>query len=234
MPAADLAFLQLLQLADSALPIGSQAHSFGLESLVADGLVTPQTLAVFLHEYSTELGRVDGFFCRAGYRLRGVEDSQFTSAWVQLNDQLSALRLARESRAASASLGRRLLTLAATLTTEERLAQAMQAAKQANADLHHATAFGLVGGVLGLGEEATVLAYLQQAMASLLAAAQKLLPVGQSQVADLLWRIKPTLIAVARASQSVDQATIAPPSFGFLVELASMRHPNQPVRLFVS
>jgi urease accessory protein len=49
--ADDLADLRLLHLADSALPIGALAHSFGLESLTSCEMLTTLDLADFLQTY---------------------------------------------------------------------------------------------------------------------------------------------------------------------------------------
>jgi urease accessory protein len=234
MPNENLSLLQLLQLADSALPIGAQAHSFGLETLAADGMLTTENLATFLSNYLAELGTLDGFFCRSAYHLAALPDDAFTAAWIQLNHRLSAVRLAGESRSASATLGRRLLTLACELTADPRLRLALHSAKTASADLHHTTVFGLVGGVRRLGEEPTVLAFLQQSLAGLLAATQKLLPVGQSQLVSILWHVKPMLIATAERSRLANWDVTPPTSFAPLMEIAQMRHAHLSVRLFMS
>jgi len=225
-----LKLLRLLQLADSALPIGSQAHSFGLETLVAENRITTASLANYIGDYVSEIGTQDGWLCRAAHRLASTPIA-FTQAWLTLNRQASALRLAHEVRTASATLGRRLLTLGRTLLTDPRLCESDDAARATGVEVHHAPVFGLIGGVLALDEEATVLAYLQQGVAGLLAAAQKVLPVGQSQVMTILWGIKPALIAAAERSRHL---TTPPPAFASLVELAGMRHARQPVRLFIS
>src|ERR1700674_2552922 len=69
MQADFLALLRLMQLADSALPIGTTAHSFGLETLVAEGDLDVEQLAPFLRDYLEEAGGVESAFCRLGHRL---------------------------------------------------------------------------------------------------------------------------------------------------------------------
>src|SRR5579872_2110113 len=55
--------LHLLQLADSALPVGGMAHSFGLESLVELGFVGPDGLEQFLRDWLAESGALEAAFC---------------------------------------------------------------------------------------------------------------------------------------------------------------------------
>ena len=229
------AFLRLLQLADSALPVGAQAHSFGLETLVADGTLTAAGLESFFQAYVEELSAVDGWFCRSAYGLAALtDDLLFGSEWLRLNQRLSALRTARESRAASAALGRRFLALVQPVADHPHLQIAQQCCRNAATDIHHATAFGLVGGLLALGEAATTLAFLQQSLNGLLTAMPKLLSIGQSQLTAILWGLQAAMVDSAERSRQLawEDGTIF--SFAWGIELASMRHATLPVRLFIS
>jgi urease accessory protein len=231
-------WLDLFQLADSALPVGSQSHSFGLETLIADGTLTAGSLASFLPDYLHEVGAMEAAFWRRAYALgagwnnaeRG--DAVFLS-WLALNRRLSALRPARESRAASGALGRRFLALAADMTQVSDLTDALQATRTHGIECHHVAAFGLTSGLLALEQEAALLAYFHQAVVGLLAACQKLLPIGQSELVRLRWRLKQTVAEVVTASATVDWRT-TPPCCTPSLDVASMRHPGLAVRLFIS
>jgi urease accessory protein len=230
-----LNLLYLLQLADTAVPIGGAAHSFGLETLAAEGSLTVPQLAAFFEDYLEEVGQPEGVYCRAAYRLRVVEaEAEFESRWLALNARLSALKLARESRAASAMLGKRLLQLVCSLEARPRLEGALRAALTANVDIHHAAAFGLAGGILEIEEELVVAAYLQQNLAGLVSACQRLLPLGQQQAARLLWQLKPAILAAAAQGRDGDPEGPAAYACPGLVELAGMRHPALATRLFIS
>src|SRR5579885_3042870 len=81
--------LWLLQLADSALPIGAFAHSFGVETLVSRGLLEVSHLEAFLQAWLEEAGVSEAVFCRAAYGLAQRKD--FPAAeWLELNNYLGA------------------------------------------------------------------------------------------------------------------------------------------------
>lgn len=232
--------LQLLQLADSALPIGAGAHSYGVETLTAEGHLTPEGLSSFFEDLLVESGPLEATCCRRAYQLAEQHrdngsircDTDFGARWVLLNQRLSARRPARESREARATLGRRFLRLAAVLETHPLLQKALQSCADADAAIHHCTAFGLMCGVLNLGEDGSVLAYMQQSLVGLISACQRLLPVGQMQAVILGWQLHPLVAEIAAQSKLIDENQIF--NFAPMLELASMRHANLPVRLFVS
>jgi urease accessory protein len=230
----DLADLRLLHLAESALPIGSLAHSFGLESLASAGILGTSGLADFLRGYLEEAGMVEAVFCRAAFRLASAGPQNLSpEGWRGLNEQLAARKPARESRAASAALGHNFLLTVLALGEFPILSEALAAAKRPPAvAIHHSTAFGLASGALGFDEDRAVLSWLHQAVASLVSACQRLLPLGQTEAARILWNLKPAMIEAAARSAvcELDDACCFMP----LLDWGAMEHPALPTRLFVS
>jgi urease accessory protein len=227
----NLALLRLLHLADSALPIGALAHSFGLESLASVGLLTPTGVADFLRGYIEEAGVMEAVFCRAAWRL-SAEQEFSTERWLEINQRLDARKPSRESRAGSAALGRNFLSAVIGLGHFPLLSQAFAASRDTQTAVHHSPAFGLVAGALGLDEEHAVLAYLHQSLAGLVSACQRLLPIGQSEATRILWNLKPAMIEAAARSRAktIDDVCCFTP----LLDWGAMEHPSLTTRLFIS
>jgi urease accessory protein len=226
----DLADLRLLHLADSALPIGALAHSFGVESLVSSEVLQVADLSRFFDGYLQEAGLVEAVFCREAYRLVNPSAANFpTERWIELNDWLSARKPARESCAGSAALGRNFLQAVTALGDFPLFRAALEIRPVM---IHHCAAFGLVSGVVGIEEDRAVLAFLHQWIASLVSACQRLLPLGQTEATRILWNLKPAMIQTARhsAACSIDDACCFTP----LLDCGAMEHPALSTRLFIS
>jgi urease accessory protein len=229
----DLAHLQLLHLADSALPIGALAHSFGLESLVSSDMLAVSDLPGFLRGYLQEAGMLEAVACRGSFQLAGAGLERFPAErWIEINECLSALKPARESRAASAALGRNFLRAALALGEFPVLHEAVEASLNSMSSVHHSAAFGLVSGTFAFDENRAVLAYLHQMAASLLSACQRLLPLGQTEATRILWNLKPAIVETSVLSASFTLDTVS--CFTPLLDWAAMEHPALPTRLFIS
>jgi urease accessory protein len=213
-----LQFLQLLHLADSALPVGAAAHSFGLEALVAENGLEVADLFAFFADYLEEAARLEAVFVYAGY------DASSLGEWQQLNERLSAIRPARETREASLRLGKRLAALAAEAFAIP--------SEYTDGPAHYSVMFGHLGCCLGSPRDEVVAAYLHQSLSGLVSACQRLLPLGQSGAAALLWRLKPLMLETLAAARQLDvkHVCLSQP----LLDLASTRHPGLHTRLFIS
>jgi urease accessory protein len=210
--------LRLLQLADSALPVGALAHSFGLETLIEEGDLALNGLFAFLQDLLSEAFLLDAVFCRSAHlraeRVEAIDD---------LNARLSALKIARESRDASLTLGRRFSALLAAL--DPSLAIWPEAT-------HFVLVFGYAAGRLGLGADETVAAFLHQSVTSAISVCQRLLRLGQLEAAQMSWDLKPSIVDTTAKSCRLAIEEVR--SFAHLPELGSMRHPMLSTRLFVS
>ncbi len=209
--------LRLLQLADSALPVGGLAHSFGIETMIEEGDLNVNQLFSFLADLLSEGLLLDAVFCRNAHHRAGQGENVDS-----LNTRLSALKLARESREASLALGRRFSALVATL----------EPGVVCSETTHFSVAFGYACGALGFDAKETVGAFLQQNVTAMISVGQRLLRLGQLEAAQMNWDLKPNIIEATGKSASLTVDELG--TFAHLPELGSMRHPMLPTRLFVS
>lgn len=223
------ALLPLLQLSDSAFPTGSFSHSLGLEALVASGVVYDEkTLAAAVADHLGALATSD---CAA---LRGAVGARSLERVIALDHALAATKLARESRTASAAMGRSLLESAVALGLDNsQLARYREAVRGRQAPGGHAVAYGLVAGALAVDdEEEAVTAYAYGATAALVAAGQKLVPLGQRAAQRVLFGLHDRVAAAVATSADVDPGD--PFAFAPVAEVASMAHERLETRLYIS
>jgi urease accessory protein len=84
---------------------------------------------------------------------------------------------------------------------------------------------------LGIAPGTAAAAYLQQSITALISACQRLLPLGQTQAHQILWNLKPAIIAAVER-RAADPALAS--SFTPLLDVASARHATLYTRLFMS
>lgn len=228
---ANRRLLSLLHFADSAFPTGGYAHSFGLESYCASGLVTDRAGldAFLLSQLEGSTGPCDAT-AAAGARCAMAQGD--VAACADLDMRLEAMKPVREFREASRQMGRQTLRVGAALTADHRLAAYLEEVEAGRRPGHHAVAFGMAAGVLGWEGEEAAAAFLYSTTALLVGAALRLLRMGQLEGQRVLWGLGPVIERLAREAARRHPGDLW--SFAPGVEIQGIRHAALETRLFRS
>lgn len=223
--------LGLLQAGDSFYPTGSYSHSFGLEPLVQEGVVHDRTtlrdfvlLAALPALRHTELPL-------AAHAWRAFDGPD----WPRLAELCvlsSALKTAREARAASENIGRQRAELLANLRAHPLAQEYLRRA--AHGQWPHAVSVSaaLEGRVLGAPLPAVLAGITYAALSALLSAAMKILRLGQTAAQSLLTE------ALGAAPELITAAAVTPLEdigwFNPWLDIAAARHETADTRMFIS
>lgn len=223
----------LLQISDQFFPTGGFAFSHALEAYVAAGIVHDRAScqAWISNLCWQSLGPGDLVCGAEAHRLaeRGAES---LPELLTLDAWLAAAKIARELRQESQATGQAFLRAAMALEPAP-LVQALWTQVQRGATSgQHAVVFGCVAQTLGLALEPTLLAYLYSVLTGLVAAAVRLIPLGQSDGQRLLHDLAPMSQAVIAQYQGQRPETVW--SATLALDIRSMQHERQYSRLFRS
>ena len=218
----------LLQTADALFPTGAYAHSLGFEESVRLGLVRDEaSLLAFLRDQILPAQRQQELpFLRFAFAAAGLDEI------CAIDREISAWKLARETREASAQLGVRRLKALRTISDAPLLAEFEEAIAAKRASGHHLVVCALQARVENIPLEAALATYLYQSLAAICATALKLIRIGQDGCQRSL------RAATAQANETVRESfSVAREDAGWFnpaLEIASMRHERAPERLFIS
>ncbi len=222
--------LRGLRFVDSLFPSGGYAFSSGLEAAVQGGLVkSSEDFSQYVIEtLTTGVGEREAV-------AAGLAHEAFKSAFLDMalkaDHELDAMKLGREGRMASRQMGRQVMRVAAEQEGGSPFLDEYGAAVESGSTPGHmAVSLGMTLAVAGWSKNDTIAAFLYQAATGYMAAAMKLLPIGQREAQRLLESWLKVIEPVAQ--RAAEQRGLR--SWSPVQDIYAMRHSRLESRLFRS
>jgi urease accessory protein len=217
---------RMLQIADSAFPVGGFAHSAGLEAMVQQGWPsTIDELDTYAAAHLWNVGHCSLPFVAAAYDA--------PADLAAIDSRLDALLSNHVANRASRTQGRAFVATCARVFEEadiRRLAESVHATTAFRS--HFAPLFGAGMALLGLERRQALALHLHSALRGLLSAAVRLAVVGPHEAARIQDRRAPILETVLAecAELSLEQASTVVP----VLDVVWATHDALYMRLFQS
>ena len=219
----DHGLLRLLQLSSVSLPVGGYAFSQGMEYAIDKGWVTKQAQVADWTQLQLlqSLARVDLPVWRLAMAAWAQRDE---ARIIELNDLILACRETKELRLNDTAMGEALARLLRSLEIETPFLRLE--------DISFVVLFAIAATHWQVEFDSAALGFSWSWLENQIAAATKLVPLGQTQAQLLLGELQPTLSEAIALSKTIDEDDIGAglPA----VAIASCLHETQYSRLFRS
>lgn len=213
------------------LPIGGYSHSYGLETYVQQELVNSvDSASEFIQNMLTQnLFYNDAAFVHLAYNV--ATEGNF-SQLLMLDAECTALKNPREIRQASQKLGIRLLKIFQRLIYSDLATAYETAIAQQKALGHYSLVFGLYAHALQISLVDALTAFYYNAAAGLVTNCVKLIPLGQMDGQDILFKLQGTISHLVQQNLVLPREMVGVCSAGF--DIRSMQHEQLYTRLYMS
>jgi urease accessory protein len=239
----DRSWLSALQLADSMFPSGAFTQSHGLEAIATDGLLANREALAAAIEMSLRqrLATADLPALLAAHRAA----QQLAHLEIHEIDQLlTATKLAREEREASTRVGRRIAFEAARLLAPTLPSAAggkversalyiyIEAIDDGSTPGNASVAQGVAAAALGVPARTAALSACHSLVASLVSAAMRLTRMGHGDAQGALRDAQPAMTEAVAAAKRTDWRAMR--SSCIQLDVAMARHERAEARMFAS
>ncbi len=217
------AMLRIMQLSSVSLPVGGYAFSQGMEYAIETGWVTKQQQVAdwTALQLTQSLARVDLPVLRLAMDAWATQDE---GRIVELNDLVLACRETKELRLNDTAMGEALARLLRSLEIPTPFVRLE--------DISFVVLFAIAAKHWQIDYDTAALGFSWSWLENQIAAATKLVPLGQTQAQKLLGELQPVLMEAITLANQLDEDDIGAglPA----VAIASCLHETQYSRLFRS